>query len=124
MDGADTLSFFIEKGGRGDQKKAAQPLHIQLLGILAAILYCSRMGAEQRRTGCPMNSFITVEPDALLGFEPQMPRHCFVDPQDSVLVVADRDQVRHTGEGPFPLFLGASQRFLGQFAQGDVADEL
>ena len=68
-----------------------------------------------------MNGFITVKPDALLGFEPEMPRHRFVDPQHPVLIVEDRDQVRHAGEGPFPLLLGEPQRLLCQLAASDVA---
>ena len=112
MNGTDMLSLFVHQGSRGNQEIASQPLYMQFCGMFASIRDRPQMGADLRRTGCPVNSFMTMQPDTFLGFDSQRFCHRFINPQELMLVADDRNHVRNAVEGAFPFFFGPENRFI------------
>ena len=76
--------------------------------------------AECRGFLRPVDGRVAGESHALFGRQAEALRHRPVDADDPVLVVYDRDQVRHAVEGSFPFLLGAAHRLLHFLVRGDV----
>src|ERR1700690_264528 len=67
-----------------------------------------------------MYGLITVQPHAILRLSSQTLRHRFVYTLDTVLIVENRDHVRHASECSFPPFLFPYYFFFSFLASGNV----
>ena len=102
MNAADNLPRLVPQGARGDEEIAAEAIIVHFGGVLLAIGQSKGMGARRWRLACPVNAFVALQSDALLGRAAQLFRHRLIDPHDSVMAIEDGDQVGDAVESAFP----------------------